>query len=272
MLTILNSFVNEWGNLIILAILTVSTIIFLLDVNGLLPQCISKRLAKKKVISQKLILEEMGFNFREERHSRIRSKVIDFFSKKSIPLKDTADELVRNYTYKSEKKFQVGKREPVLLSKFVDLMSASTDPNISTKMAKILSSYIHNTPSLRYDFIITPKNGTPILGYELAKLLQVPCVFHVDSNEKFSCGREDKFYKYSKFDVSSIDILSKNNRALIVDDSTTGGRKITSLVEDLREIDCEVGDCLVIFEPTAKEVDKTLNQIGITLHSLVKVD
>lgn len=277
----LKSFVDQNGNTIVLAILMISTIVFVLDVCGFLPNFISERLAKKRVISQKLILEEMGINFREENRSRIRSRITDFSSKKSIPLHETVSNLISLYTYKSPKKFIVGKRQPifrvgkrqtVLLPQFIDLMSASTDPNKSVLMAQILSSYIHNHPSLTFDFIITPKNGTPILGYELAKLLQVPCVFHVDSQEKFTCGdTHDEFYIYSKFDVSSREILSKYSKALIVDDSTTGGRKVRNLVSDLRSVRCEVNDCLVIFEPTAKEVRETLNQIGITLHSIEKV-
>lgn len=275
------SFVDQYGNTIVLAILMTSTIVFILEVCGFLPNFISERLAKKRVVSQKLILEEMGINFREENRSRIRSRITDFSSKKSIPLTETVSNLISFYTYKSPKKFIVGKREPifrvgkrqtVLLTQFIDLMSASTDPNKSVLMAQMLSSYLHQHPSITFDFIITPKNGTPILGYELAKLLQVPCVFHVNSQEKFTCNdNQHDFFIYSKFDVSSRAILSKYSKGLIVDDSTTGGRKVKDLVVDLRSARCEVSDCLVIFEPTAKEVRETLNQIGITLHSIEKV-
>lgn len=278
---IIKSFVNEWGNIIILAILTLGTIIYIADINGLLPNFMSQKIARKKLIGQKLILEEMGINFREENRSRIRLRITNFSSKKTIPLNETVSDLISLYTYKSPKNFIIGKREPifrvgkrqtVLLTQFIDLMSASTDPNKSVLMAQMLSSYIHQHPSLTFDFIITPKNGTPILGYELAKLLQVPCVFHVDSQEKFTCNEsQDEFFIYSKFDISSREILSKFSKGLIVDDSTTGGRKVKNLVSDLRSVRCEVSDCLVIFEPTAKEVRETLNQIGITLHSIEKV-
>ncbi len=277
----LKFFVDQYGNTIVLAILMISTIVFVLDACGFFPNFISERLAKKRLISQKLILQEMGINFREENRSRIRSRITDFSSKKSIPLNETVSNLISLYTYKSPKKFlvgkrqaifRVGKRQAVLLPQFIDLMSASTDPNKSVLMAQMLSSYIQKHPSLTFDFIVTPKNGTPILGYELAKLLQVPCIFHVDSQEKFTCtDTHDEFYIYSKFDVSSREIVSKYSKALIVDDSTTGGRKVTNLVSDLRSLHCEVNDCLVIFEPTAKEVRETLNQIGITLHSIEKV-
>lgn len=269
---ILKSFVDDWGNLIVLAILMSSTILFVLEVSGLLPFCISERLAKKRIISQKLILEQMGINFTDEKRSRIRARAIDFFSNKSKSKIQVTEELISDYTYDNGEVFNVGKTHNVPLSKFIDLMSASTDPNISIKMAQILSSYIRNNPSLQFDFIVTSKNGTPILGYELAKLLQVPCVFHVNSQEKFTCeSKSNEYYQYSKFDVASKTILSPRSKGLIVDDSTTGGRKVTALVNDLRELNCEVSDCLVIFEPTAKEVNKTLNQIGIRLHSLVKV-
>ncbi|MBV7309876.1 hypothetical protein KVY11_14510 [Acinetobacter sp. CWB-G5] len=277
---ILKSFVDQYGNTIVLGILMISTIVFVLEACGFLPNFISEKLAKKRLISQKLLLEEMGINFREENFSRTRSGIKDVFHNKSISLHQTVSHLISLYTYKTPKKFifgkrerifRVGKRQTVLLPQFIDLMSASTDPNKSELMAKMLSSYLSQHPSLTFDFIITPKNGTPILGYELAKLLKVPCVFHVDSQEKFTCDNDNEFYIYSKFDVASREVLSQKKKALIVDDSTTGGRKVTNLVEDLRTINCEVNDCLVIFEPIAKEVQKTLNQIGITLHSIEKV-
>ncbi|AZC00146.1 hypothetical protein DKE52_003925 [Acinetobacter pittii] len=55
---ILKSFVDDWGNLIILAILMSSTILFILEVSGLLPFCISERLAKKELLVKSLFLNK----------------------------------------------------------------------------------------------------------------------------------------------------------------------------------------------------------------------
>ena len=60
--------------------------------------------------------------------------------------------------------------------------------------------------------------------------------------------------------------------ALIVDDSATGGRKILEAINDLRANNYIVTDCLLLFEPTIKNVSQMLNDHGVQVHSIVKLD
>lgn len=99
------------------------------------------------------------------------------------------------------------------------------------------SRYIKNP---QIDFIVTPKGGSPILGYEFAKLLNKPFVLHEEA-ERFICKQDDM---RKKFDCAKIPKV--NSRALIVDDSTTGGRMVCETVDDLRKYGYIVSECLVV--------------------------
>ena len=44
-------------------------------------------------------------------------------------------------------------------------------------------------------------------------------------------------------------IPPKGSKALIVDDSTTGGRMVLSVIDHLREYGFYVSECLMVFEP-----------------------
>ena len=71
-----------------------------------------------------------------------------------------------------------------------------------------------------------------------------------------------------RFDCA--EVPAKGSRALIVDDSTTGGRMVLSAVEDLRKYGYDVSECLVVFEPCQKDARKKLQQQGIQLLSICK--
>ena len=65
-------------------------------------------------------------------------------------------------------------------------------------------------------------------------------------------------------------IPEKGCTALIVDDSTTGGRMVLSTIEDLRKYGYNVMDCLVVFEPQQKDARKKLSDQSVNLISIVK--
>lgn len=65
-------------------------------------------------------------------------------------------------------------------------------------------------------------------------------------------------------------VLPINSRALIVDDSTTGGRMVVSTIDDLRKYGYNVSECLVVFEPQNKDARKKLSDKEVNLISIVK--
>ena len=114
------------------------------------------------------------------------------------------------------------------------------------------------------DFIVTPKGGSPILGYEFSKLLEKPLLLH-EIEERFLCEENDM---RKNFDCSKKP--PKGSRALIVDDSTTGGRMVISAIKDLKKYGYDVTECLVVFEPQAKDARRKLASEGVNLISIVK--
>lgn len=71
-----------------------------------------------------------------------------------------------------------------------------------------------------------------------------------------------------KFDCAKIPKV--NSRALIVDDSTTGGRMVCETVDDLRKYGYIVSECLVVFEPQNKDAKQKLSQKQVNLLSICK--
>jgi orotate phosphoribosyltransferase len=114
------------------------------------------------------------------------------------------------------------------------------------------------------DFVVTPKGGSPILGYEFSKLMNKPFVLH-EENARFDSVRDD-MRKW--FDCASVP--PRGSRALIVDDSTTGGRMVLKVITDLKKYGYKVTECLVVFEPQNKDAAKKLSDQGVNLISIVK--
>ncbi len=72
---------------------------------------------------------------------------------------------------------------------------------------------------------------------------------------------------HSRLDYSKdLDLTGK--RVLLVDDSTTGGRKQMELASALREAGASVENSLVLFEPQGKGAREKLKQEGIELHAI----
>jgi orotate phosphoribosyltransferase len=114
-------------------------------------------------------------------------------------------------------------------------------------------------------FVVTPKAGSPILGYEFARNLNLPFVIH--SSEKKFATEPDEFSAH--FDC--IPPPLEHGRGLIVDDSSTGGTKVLELIDDLRRFGYNTKDCLIVFEPQLKEARRKIREKGVRLHSIITV-
>jgi len=211
------------------------------------------------------ILGEMGIDFKKQRKANLYFRLRSHFSSEDENVKKIK-EVINNFVKKG--KFSVGKTYQLEVEQFADLMSGSCDPNNAIAIARCLSTHIKIKSEISdFDFVATPKNGSPIIGYEFAKIVNKPFIMHDCNETKYTTSNEE-FSALSKFD-SPIK-LEKGKVGLIVDDSTTGGRKVMMLADDLRALGCVVSDCLVAFEPQGKKGGNLLTSAGIRLHSIVK--
>ena len=260
----------EWlSNVFIVAILaltSVSTLAVIANALGLLPESLSHRLRKKRVKETIMVLTQLGVDVEEIKRRNLAQSVSNYF-----PGTDYSDDLRQNLEKLTiKRRVDVGQTEQQRFSQFIDLMGGSTRPKTARLFARYLSTYLRRqieagkVRTSDFDFIACPKEGSPLLGYELASILGKPLVLHV-SERKFRTPKE--MFK-ARFDICG-EAPPDGATALIVDDSTTGGRKILKLTAELRRFGYRVTDCLVVFVAQGKGAPDKLLLDHIELHSIV---
>jgi orotate phosphoribosyltransferase len=175
------------------------------------------------------------------------------------------------------KSLTVGTARTLPSTFYIDVMGATTAQRAAEALAADLCAHWRNlleneasSVHADIDFIVTPKAGSPILGYEFAKLLRKPFVAF-NETAKFISDKPD-----FKAEFDCMIIPSEGARALLVDDSSTGGSKAVKAVERLKEFGYRVSDFVVLFEPMLKSADgansaRRLAPHGVTLWSVFKI-
>lgn len=264
----LNEFTNNLTGAIVLAILAIATLITVLDWCGFLPSCVSRFVFRHRINEIKSILKDMGVDFTEEKKNRLLNRLNLFFNDNKELTSEVKNIISRNL---KKGRFDVGKTRIFQVNGYADLMSASCNPQEAKLIARCLSTFLaaqnSSLSNPGFDFVATPKSGSPIIGYELSNLINKPLILH-DCNETKYRTTSEEHDALSRIDCY-IEI-KPGMIGLVVDDSTTGGRKVNSLVNDLRKLGCIVGDCLVVFEPQGKSGNNLLSSNGVRLHSILK--
>lgn len=259
---------NNFLNSLILIILSISTVISVLEQVGWLPKKVRKYLKLSRSTEIIEILEELGIDVDKYRRSNVSVNYPKDYSKESVEkqVRDSLKQITIN------KPISIGRNRVIKLESYVDLIGYSCDSTYACYYARLLSTYwaeaVKDNDMVKnplFDFVVTPKGGSPILGYEFSKLIGKPFMLHEDI-ERFK-DNDDDFRKY--FNCASIP--ERGARFLIVDDSTTGGALIISVVHDLKKYGYMVTDSLVVFELTNKDARKKLKDEGVNLVSLTKV-
>ncbi|WP_028875887.1 phosphoribosyltransferase [Teredinibacter turnerae] len=256
---------------LILSVLALATLISILGWVGFLPTKVSRYLNRNRLAESIDILKEFGVDI--ERHRNLNLSVIT--KKAFAPGKDIEESLQSDIQrFLRNGNISVGRVEALPVNEFLDLIGATTDYKFSELFARYLSTYwakqLCNNGAVRnsrIDFIVTPKGGSPILGYEFSKLLGLPFALHDSTNQKFITADKNLSF-YTVFDCA--DKPKAGSVALIVDDSATGGRKVFSAMDDLQRHGYKVTDCLVVFEPMLKDIRKRMEEKNLTLHSIIQ--
>lgn len=254
-------------NSLVLIILGIGTLVQVLDMLGFLPRKVRDYLKLNHARDTLDVLKEYGID--PELYKRHNISV-------GIPQDYPKDELENVVKKKLEEMkigidVSVGRIRKTELNYYIDLIGHSCDPRCATAYARMLSSFwaskIESSRDIKnpqIDFIVTPKGGSPMLGYEFAKLLDKPFALH-EETDRFTCEEDDM---RKRFDCANIPKVG--SRALIVDDSTTGGNMVCGTVRDLRKYGYEVSECLVVFEPQSKDAGQKLEQQNVKLLSICK--
>ena len=252
---------------IVILLLGISTIIQICDMCGFLPGWIRKRFRINKSQDTLEVLKELGISTNMYKRKNAIVGIPRDYNQDNIQ-KDIEKKL-KELTI--DKKVSVGKIRKTELNYYIDLIGHSCSQECAQAYARILTSYwadiVENSQDVKnpvIDFVVTPKGGSPILGYEFSKLMNKPLVLH-EEEARFDCEKDD-MRKW--FDCAVIP--PKGSKALIVDDSTTGGRMVLKVIEDLRKYGYDVSECLVVFEPQNKDARKKLSDQEVNLISIVK--
>jgi orotate phosphoribosyltransferase len=252
----------EIFNNIILIILSIATVVFVIDAVGFLPYKYSKMIMKNRLSLTRDVLKDLGLPVRE-----FKKTISNCFSTEKI---EELEKKLSKITYKI--KVEIGNTtKGYYFNSYIDLMGATANKINAQDFAGRLKKYVEQIDEIdleKIDLIVTSKLGSPILGYEFAKNIEKKFILH-SSEEKFNPMMSNKYKINTKFDTGGCYNLEGKN-ALIVDDSTTGGRKIEKIINDLRENSINVSHCLTIFAPQGKNAEKKLLKSGVTLISIIK--
>jgi len=256
---------------IILGLISLSSVFSIAAWTGFLPAKWTRYFSRNRAEETLIVLEKFGI-YPDEYLKRNLAKSIPHFADANN-IEKTLNELLARCTI--EEKVGVGNIEQIEVQKYVDAMSMSTDPqhaellarHLTTFWRKLLTKESTMIKNPRFDLVVTPKGGSPLLGYEFSKIMQTPFALHTSDNKKFH-SKNEKLFFHSLFDCHNTP--KEGATALIVDDSATGGRKVLAAISALKRCGIKVTDCLVLFEPTIKGVRTRLNEQGIALHAIVQ--
>jgi orotate phosphoribosyltransferase len=251
---------------LILWIIGFAGVISIADVLGLLPNFIARWIAKNRLNTTlkglKLLGVRVSWN-EDQANLSFLQKLLDSAHIKEPAYKIQLRQLLKDATY--DGKYTIGKSRSFEGDSFIDVMGESTEFNIATKYARILNTHASLILVADYDLVATPKDGSPILGYEFSKL--VGKSFVLSAVEKAS-EHQSEMGDHLKLDYPK-HLTLHGKKVLLVDDSTTGGRKMVSLANTLRDAGAIVVEALVLFEPQGKGARELLQSADVNLHSIV---
>jgi adenine/guanine phosphoribosyltransferase-like PRPP-binding protein len=261
----MDSFNSVILNLII--VLTgLSTILVLMDALGFLPYRWARWLNKNRLSFSISLLKELGIKVENAKPT------LDHF-----PGKNYAEEARKKIEkFSIDGPISVGKIERAKFDKYIDLSGATTDESEAVLFARFLATHLKKKEILysslfdemKFDAVACPKTGSPFLAYEFAKMVGKPLFVH-SAERKFDDAKSASAEMRACFDAPFVSLPDKA-KFLIVDDSSTGGRKALALIQALRRFEYVIEDCLVVFEPLGKGARKKLEQVGVRLHTVIE--
>ena len=251
---------------LITIVLAVSTLLGILDYVGFLPAKLKNWLKMNRSQDSLDILNRLGVDV--DRLRRANQSVSFPKTLSETDIKQTVQQAL-DTTCRINHEVTVGHMRKTALTHYYDLIGKVCNPECASDFAGVLSTFwatqCQNPDVIRnvdFDFVVTPKSGCPLLGYEFAKLVKKPFVLR-EQEERF------KGYSDPRSVFNCAEVPEKGSVALVVDDSTTGGNLLCNTVKDLRRHGYQVNTCLVVFEVKTKDARVRLQKENVQLVSIV---
>lgn len=153
---------------------------------------------------------------------------------------------------------------------FVDFMTASTDPTFANECALILASYLrmNRDETAEFDVVIGLKQGSPLIAAALAAKLGLPLILYRGQGAR----RRRDMADLDTRDYFDGDAALLQKRAMIVDDSTTGGTMMLDCTFDYRGAGGEIRGALILFEVLGRNGREALLKNGVEVYSVDRID
>lgn len=263
-----NKFFGNWTfGSITLWLLAFGGIVTIVDFIGFLPPGLAKWLARNRLEATLKSLKQLGVRVCWNEESNTVSffeRALDAAKIKEAAYKIRLRELLTEDTY--EATFNVGSTRMFTSPSFVDAMGSSTSIARALEFAKILNTHANVEGIKDFEIVACPKAGSPVLGYEFSRLTGRSLVLGV-LEKVTDIGGTMGAHAALDFPKS---LSLRGKKILVVDDSTTGGRKMIELIEALRKEGATISDALVLFEPKGKGAREALSRVDVQLHSVIE--
>ncbi len=211
-------------------------------------------------------LDELGISApeRAELRSAIQSQLIAKHARYTDPF-GRCLLLLKSCTVRGPA--DVGTSERVPFPYYADVMSLSLQPDRAEEGAYIIASHLRSQRvDHSYDCIIGLKRGSPLLASAVAQKFGRPLVLFrgPDDYKKDRSARNPR----NLFDG----VVARGMNAVIVDDSTTGGKHVLDCIAAAHDLGIRVDQCWVLFEPLGKGAKAKLEAAGVRLISVVQMN
>ena len=261
---------NIFGTLkfndLILWLLSLATLFSILESIGLFPNSLAKWLARNRLENTLNSLKKLNVRVcwdEEKGLVTINDRMLDTLGIREHAYKQDLKRLLKEDSYRGA--MEIGGTTTFSSDVFIDVMGSTTEPKRALRYAKILHTHLKIQGLPIFDLVATPRTGSPILGYEFARLCHKPFIMGV--HEKLH-DKGQTMGHHATLDFPSTLNLS-GMTVLIIDDSTTGGRKQVELAVKLRSAGAIVNSSLILFEPIGKGARDKLKGVDITLYSVM---
>jgi flagellar hook assembly protein FlgD len=172
--------VNSWIGNTILLILSLAGVVAVLEYVGFMPAAISRWIARNRLESTLQALKRLGVRVTWDEDSRsvgLIERTLAAVRVKQPAYKVRLQQMLEDDTYTGE--FDIGQTRTFSGSTFIDVMGSSTNEGNASRYARTLKTHAASLSLTPYDVVATPKEGSPILGYEFSRLVDKPLVLGV---------------------------------------------------------------------------------------------
>lgn len=260
------------GGLSLLIILLMVTVRSLIDVGlatNLLPAWLVRRAKDVKREELRAALQELGLTAKVDSYRALSQCEAIPATVLTGRYKESLQYLINDAIVETH--MVVGRDIDINLHYFVNLRERCLSHEYAERCAKIMCEFLREKIAEQravIEAIVTQKNGSVFLAYEVARILDLPLLIVSEkAHIKTGQGREE-------LKLEGHGLIGPENiqSAVFIDDSTTDGHMVVDCANALRKHSIRMPHAFVLFYRKEGGAKKALEAADVQLHSVVEVD